>query len=343
MRQHLSSFIIILVLVFLMGCGQSKPVETEDFVLGTIVNQQVYGVEAKKASQEASRRMKELHELWDINNPDGDIGKLNSSAGQGYVELDPATIAVLMEADKISELSGGDAFDITVGPLVKSWGIGTEEPKIPSDDVITELLALVDYKDVIIDRATGSAALRKAGQTVDLGGIAKGYIGDLVAGIYRNHGITSAFANLGGNVVALGSKPDGSPWKVGIQDPRGPTGEIMGIVEVADQAVVTSGDYQQYFIADGNRYCHIIDPRRGYPIDSGLMSVTIIASSSSDADGLAKAMVLGLDRGMELVHRYGRAQAIFITTDKRVYITPGLQDKFHLEGVKNGYTLVQNR
>ncbi|MPN42056.1 FAD:protein FMN transferase [bioreactor metagenome] len=160
--------------------------------------------------------------------------------------------------------------------------------------------------------------------------------------IYRENGITSAFANLGGNVVVLGSKPDGSPWKVGIQNPRGQNSEIVGIVSVVDKAVVTSGDYQRYFMKDGQRYCHILDPRTGYPIDSGLMSVTIIASSSTDADGLAKAIVLGLDQAMALVQSYGQAEAIFITNDKKIYVTPGLEGNFHLEDATNEYTYIQN-
>jgi len=111
---------------------------------------------------------------------------------------------------------------------------------------------------------------------------------------------------------------------------------------VIDKAVVTSGDYQRYFIEDGQRYCHIFDPRTGYPMDSGLMSVTIIASSSTDADGLAKVIVLGLDRGMEMVRNYGGAEAVFITSDKKIYVTPGLKNKFRLEDATNEYTYIQN-
>ncbi|MEN6350197.1 MAG: FAD:protein FMN transferase, partial [Syntrophomonas sp.] len=205
------------------------------------------------------------------------------------------------------------------------------------------LLLLVNYKDVLIDETKNSARLQEKGQMVDLGGIAKGYIGDLATEIYKKNGITSAFANLGGNVVALGNRPDGSPWKIGIQNPRGQNGETVGVVEVADKSVVTSGDYQRFFIKDGRRYCHIINPHTGYPIDSGLMSVTVIASSSADADGLAKAIVLGLDKGMELIKNYGQAEAVFITNNKKIYVTPGLKNKFHFEDATHEYTYVQNR
>ncbi|MEN6389963.1 MAG: FAD:protein FMN transferase [Syntrophomonas sp.] len=344
MKKIVLALLILGLSVFSIGCnnGQSKPVESTDFALGTVIFQEVYGDNAQKASAQVSAKIKELDALWTINSPGGDINKLNSSAGLGYVELKPETISVLHEARKISDLSGGAAFDITVAPLVKTWGIGTDNPQVPSNEVVKELLSLVNYRDVLIDEKTSSASLSRKGQMVDLGGIAKGYIGDLAIDIYKKNGITSAFANLGGNVVALGSRPDGSPWRIGIQNPRGENSELVGVVEVTDKAVVTSGDYQRYFIKDGKRYCHIFDPRTGYPIDSGLMSVTIIASSATVADGLAKVIVLGLDRGMEIVKNYGQVQAIFITNDKKIYVTPGLKGNFRLEDATHEYTYVQN-
>ncbi len=344
MKKLYCSLIIIGILVFLSGCnnGLQKPVKSEDFALGTIIDQEVYGANAQKASEAVSAWIKELDALWTINSPGGDINKLNNNAGLGYVELDPETISILKDAHRISDLSGGAAFDITVAPLVKVWGVGTDNPQVPADDILKKLVPLVNYQDVLVDEATNSASLRVQGQMVDLGGIAKGYIGDMVIEIYKKNGITAAFANLGGNVVVLGNKPDGSAWKVGIQDPRGQNGEIVGEVSVADKAVVTSGDYQRYFMKDGKRYCHIIDPHTGYPTDSGLMSVTIIASSSTDADGLAKAIVLGLGKGMDLVKSYGKAEAIFITNDKKIYVTPGLQSNFQLEDATHEYTYIQN-
>jgi Membrane-associated lipoprotein involved in thiamine biosynthesis len=342
MQKIIYPFLILTLLFWTGGCGSRQPVQTEEFALGTIINQQVYGPNAAQAAQEASAMIKAMDALWTINSPGGDINKLNDQAGQGFVDLNPETINVLKEAQQISDLSKGKAFDITVAPLVKAWGVGTEAPSVLSAEVIQQLLPLVNYQDVLIDEASHSASLRRTGQMVDLGGIAKGYIGDMVIDIYRKNGITSAYANLGGNVMVLGCKPDGSAWKVGIQNPRGQNGEIIGVVSVTDKAVVTSGDYQRYFIKDGKRYCHIIDPCTGYPVDNGLMSVTIVASSSAIADGLAKAYVLGLDKGMELVESYGQAEAIFVTTDKKIYVTPGLRANFQLEDASNEYAYVQN-
>lgn len=343
MKKIFYAGLIFIILVSSAGCGLGppQPAETEEFALGTIINQQVYGDNAEKAADELSTRIKELDALWTINQSGGDINKLNNNAGKGDVTLKPETIDILMKARRLSALSDGTAFDITVAPLVKAWGIGTDHARVPSEDVLRRLVALVDYRDVQVNEAAQSASLPKAGQMVDLGGIAKGYIGDLAKQIYKKNGITSAFVNLGGNVVVLGCKPDGEAWRVGIQDPRGQNGEIVGVVDVIDRAVVTSGDYQRYFEKDGKRYCHIIDPKTGYPADSGLMSVTIIAASSTEADGMSKAYVLGLKKGLQLVERYGKAEAIFITKDKKIYVTPGLKGKFHLEDASHEYKYVQ--
>ncbi len=340
-------FIMFMISLFLFtaACGAGKAteneVEAEDFALDTIINQVVYGENAQAAADAVSAEIKELDDLWSVESAAGDTVKLNNNAGRGYVELDPKTIALLQEAQKISDYSDGAAFDITVAPIVNAWGVCGDDPRIPPQEEIASLLPLVNYEDVLIDAAASKAALRQEGQMIDLGGIAKGYIGDLAIERYKEYGVTSAFINLGGNVVVLGNKPDGTPWKVGIQDPRGETSDIIGYVEVSDQAVVTSGDYQRYFIEDHKRYCHIIDPRTGYPIDNGLMSVTVITASSADADGLAKAIVLGLDEGMALIEKTDGAEAVFITTEKEIYVTSGLSETFHFEDASNGYTYIQ--
>ena len=346
MKKYICFMTILLASILLTACsiGQVQSYKSEGFALGTIINQEIYGANAQQISDEAMTRIKYLEDLMTFNAPGGDINKLNEHAGQGFVVLNPETISVLKTARKISDLSEGAAFDITVAPLVKLWNIGqTDNPAVPPAEAIKKLVPLVNYRDVQIDEANNQASLARAGQMVDLGGIAKGYAGDVVREIYRKNGVKSAIINLGGNVVALGGKPDGSAWSIGIQDPRSETGEIVGIVKVTDKAVVTSGDYQRYFELDGKRYCHIIDPHTGYPVDSGLMSVTIITSSSTEADGLSKAFVLGLDKGLELVQRYGQAEAIFITTDKKIYVTPGLRGNFRLEDKSHEYTYVEER
>lgn len=347
MKKIIYLVLILTVTILLTSCsiGKEKSFKSDGFALGTIVSQEIYGQNGRQVSDEATAKLKYLEDLMTINAPGGDSNKLNENAGKGYVELNPETISVLKSARKISDLSEGAAFDITVAPVVKAWGIGTDDPQIPSKETLEKLVPLINYRDVHIDEVNNKASLAKTGQMIDLGGIAKGYAGDVLREIYQKNGIKSGIINLGGNVVAVGSKPDGSAWSIGIQNPRSETGEIVGIIQVSDKAVVTSGDYQRYFEKDGKRYCHIIDPHTGYPADSGLMSVTIITSSSIDADGLAKAFVLGLDKGMDLVEKYnqlyGLADAIFITTDKKIYVTPGLRSNFQLKDESHEYTYIK--
>lgn len=349
MKKFIYIVFIPIVLILLTSCsiGEGKSFKSDGFALGTIISQQIYGENGQQVSDEAMAKLKYLEDLMTINAPGGDINKLNLNAGKGYVDLNPETISVLKSARKISDLSAGTAFDITVAPIVKAWGIGTDNPQVPAKETIEKLVPLINYRDVQIDETNNKASLAKIGQMVDLGGIAKGYAGDVLREIYKKNGTKSGLINLGGNLIAIGSKPDGGNWSIGIQNPRSETGEIVGIIHVSDTAVVTSGDYQRYFEKDGKRYCHIIDPHTGYPAESGLMSVTIITSSSTDADGLAKAFVLGLDKGMELVEKYnqlyGQAEAIFITTDKKIYVTPGLLGNFQLEDESHEYTYIKER
>lgn len=317
--------------------ADSKVFTADSFAMGTVISQKVYGEDGQAAVDEAIAKISYLDGLLTFYDSQGDIYRLNKNAGNGLVKLDPETIRIIEKAQQVAALSGG-TFDITVGPLVKAWGIGTDGERIPSSQELHALLPLIDYQKVAIDDNSVSI---KRGQMVDLGGIGKGYAGDAVIEVYKRHGIASAYVNLGGNVVTLGSKPDGSPWRVGIRDPRPPIDGLahdLGIVAVVDKAVVTAGDDQRYFLAGGQRYHHILDPATGYPARSDLMSVTLVTDSSLDADALDTAVyILGLDKGRELLRQYGGVEAIFVTTDKKVYVTDGLKANFEFLGAGNGY------
>ena len=344
-RKLIALALVLLAASWLLaGSGANVNNETEipvftadSFAMGTVISQNVYGEDGQAAVDEAIIKLSDLDGQLTFNDNQGDIYRLNKNAGNGYVELDPETVRVIEKAQQVAAFSGG-AFDITVGPLVKAWGIGTDNERIPSAQELEALLPLIGYQNVDIDHNMVSI---KRGQMVDLGGIAKGYAGDAVIEVYQRHGITAACVNLGGNVVTLGSKPDGSPWRVGIRDPRPASSgneASLGVVKVIDKAVVTAGDDQRYFLADGQRYHHILDPATGYPARSDLMSVTLVTDSSLDADALATAVyILGLDQGRELLRRYGGVEAVFVTTDNRVYVTEGLRDDFEFLGSDSGY------
>lgn len=336
---------LIIFPLLLTSCSSpyTKPVERQDFHMGTVISQKVYGGKAKKAAETVDKRMQEIEARMTINAPGSETDNLNSEAGKSEVKLSPDVIYVLSVAKKFAELSGG-AFDVTVGPLVKAWGIFTDNARVPERAEIDELKKLVGYNDILIDEKNNTAKLARAGQIADLGGIAKGYAGDEAIRIYKEYGLKSAFVNLGGNVVVMGKKPDGTEWNVGVQNPRGGNGEIIGIIKVTDKAVVSSGDYERFFMVDDKRYHHIIDPKTGYPSESDLIGTTIVADSSMQADAMSTAVfILGIDKGMEFIESIKGVEAIFITKDKKVYITSGLKDKFTINDESKEYTYVEKR
>lgn len=345
MRKIHTLITYILFLMILSSCSNNNndPIEKQAFYMGTIISEKVYGKNALKASEEVMKKMQSIEGMMTINAPGSEIDRLNEMAGKGSVSLSPEAIFVLKTAKSYAEISGG-VFDVTIGPLVKGWGIFTKDPKIPTEREISELNKLTDYTDLYIDEKSNTASLARKGQIVDLGGIAKGYAGDAAINIFKANGIKSAYVNLGGNVVVLGSKPDGSEWNIGVQNPRAENGKYIGILKVTNKAIVSSGDYERFFEKDGKRYHHIIDPRTGYPSESGLIGTTIVADSSINADALSTAtFILGLEKGMELVRSQKGVEAIFITKDKKVYITPGLKNIFTLADESKEFRYVEER
>lgn len=247
-----------------------------------------------------------------------DISRINAAGGKDC-EISQETAELLRAALEICERSGGK-FDITVSPLTDLWDVSNSD-RIPGSDEIKAALELVDYRKLRLDGCTVSLP---AGMSVDLGGIAKGYIADKAAEYLRENGVSEAVINLGGNIMLLGD--DGDRWySVGIQKPFAKHGEIAASVLVSDKSVVTSGIYERYFESGGRIYHHITDTSTGYPVDNGLCSVTVIADSSCIADGLSTAcLALGYDRGAALAEDFG-AQAVFIDSDGNILLTEGLE------------------
>lgn len=302
--------------------------DMESFCMGTVISQRVYGENAETAALRVEEEMKRLETLMSFFLESSEISRLNKAAGKHEVELGCESLYVLNRAKYFSEICGG-TFDITIGPVAKLWGIFTDHAKLPSEDEINQALSFTGYKDIIIDNGKGTVKLKKPGESVDLGAIAKGYTADRAIEIYKQYGIKSAFINLGGNVMVLGNKPDGSPWKIGIQNPLLQRGECLGAVNSVDKTIVTSGDYVRYFEKNNKRYHHILDPRTGYPADSGLISTTIVSEKSIGADALSTAIfILGLEEGMKLINSIKDMEAIFITKHKKIYVTEGLKEDF---------------
>lgn len=332
MKKRLLILVICFISIIAMtACsGKEKVFEQQEFKMDTIMNLKAYGPKAEKAIKEAYNRIDEIEQMASAQIADSDVSKLNDNAGKEYVKVHPEIIKMLQAAVKYSEISEG-AFDITVGPLIKLWGIGTENERIPSDAEIKEALNLVGYKNINIKEEESSVMLLKEGMSIDLGGIAKGFAADEVVHIFRKYGIKSALINLGGSsMYTLGYKPDNSLWSIAIQHPRkDKNGNYAGIIKMNNQALSTSGDYERYFMSNGKRYHHILNPFTGYPADAGVMSDTIVISGDNPdgnmlADILTKVtFVSGIEKGMDIINSLEGIECLAITTDNEIYKSAG--------------------
>ncbi|GIM29537.1 FAD:protein FMN transferase [Clostridium polyendosporum] len=315
---------------FIRRTNNEVPIIKEFYVLGTVIQLKVYGKKAEKAIEEAIRRLYEIDDKMSAFKEYSEVSKINKSAGRLHSEVSNDTYFVIKKAVQYSKLSEG-AFDPTIRPIVSLWGINTSNARIPHKDEINNLLKLVNYGDVSLNDSNKTIKLNCENQCIDVGGIAKGYAADEVKNIFKKNKIQSALIDLGGNIFAYRSKPDGTQWNIGIQDPFSFTGEYGGIVSVKNKSIVTSGNYERYFIKDGKRFHHIIDPRTGYPSENGVISVTIISDYSIDGDALSTcAYVMGLDKGIKLIESLEGVDAIFITEDKKIHVTSGVKNNFKL-------------
>ncbi len=310
--KKLCLFAAIMSLLLLIGC---RPMERTGvgYYFDTVVTFTIYGGE-DTAVDDALLLCSRLEGLLSKTITSSDVHKLNTAMGNP-VEVHDETIAVLNAALDVSEKSGG-AFDITLAPVTELYDFEAENPVLPNPKDIEAALKFVDYEKVAIE---GNTVILPAGMQIDLGGIAKGYIANVVRDFLLEQSVTSGIINLGGNIVVFGDKPDGSSWRVGLQDIDGETGDYMGVIELGSGSAVTSGIYERGFTVDDVRYHHIIDANTGYPSQNDLAAVTIIADDSMEADALSTAcLALGLDAGMELLESYPDASGIFITKDRQI-------------------------
>jgi len=302
-------------------------IEKTFFALGTINLIKLFDNTKENVLEQAVARVLEIEDRMSAFKQDSDISQISKNAGLGYQRIHKDTFRLIQKAVEFGKLSNG-AFDITIRPLVELWGINKKGSFVPSDTEIQETLPLVNYQDIQLNRRSRSVSLKNSGQAFDLGGIAKGYAADEVRRILRKNGIRSAMINLGGNVMAIGKRPDGKPWQIGIQNPLEPTGQFLGVLSIANKTIVTSGCNERFFIKDGIRYHHILDPRTGRPAQSSLLSVTAVCTCSTDADALTTALfILGPEKGMPLLRKM-QAEAIFVFEDLSVTVSQGLTKNF---------------
>lgn len=323
----------VLSLILLSGCVKadkdvSNPSEhTVSFpAMDTYITFTACGDGAEAAISEAQNRITALEHMWSVTYEGSDIYAVNHAEGQA-VEVSDETAELIEYALSMAEQTDG-ALDPTIYPILTAWGFTTEQNRIPSESEISGLLSFVGYENV---QRNGNSVQIDHGMMLDLGAVGKGYAGDIAADILRKNGITSALLNIGGNIQTIGGKPDGADWRLGIKDPTG-MGNV-GILQVSDLAVVTSGNYERYFTGDdGTKYGHIIDPATGYPVNNGLLSVSIIAKEGKMCDALSTALfVMGLEKACEYWLENSNFDMIVITDNGEIYLSEGISGNFTLD------------
>ncbi len=332
-RKSLSVFIFIFLyflMLFFVSCNSPKESLYKESrnAMYTIVSITVSSDSEKKSKEAIDKAFNELNRLERLLNfysEDSEISMINKYAGERPVKVSQDTFDIIQKAIYVSEQTEG-MFDITVGPLVRVWDF--QNALIPEDQIIKDRTKLIGYKNIILDKERSTVFLKKKGIEIDLGGIIKGYAADKAVDVLKKNGIKSGIVAVAGDIKTFGMRPDNKPWRVGIQNPRekGYNDEIIAVIDISDLAISTSGDYQKYFIKDGKRYHHLLNPRTGHPVND-FQSVTIITDDAALADAFATGIfILGQEKGINLLKRLG-LDGIIINIDGKIITTDGIKDK----------------
>ena len=329
-RLPLLSNLLFIFVVPLLLHSQARgslpePYKETRMLLHTFVEIKAYGANAKRAVEASFAEMERVNRLLNNYDPSSEISQINRAAGLKSITISPETLEALTSAKYYGELSGG-ALDITVGPLLELWGFNQEEPGIKADlplpDILNRVKQLVDYRLLQLDIIKSTAMLPKKGMWIDTGSFTKGYAVDRAASVLKKQGITQVLITAGGTILALGKKPGGTSWQVGIRHPR-EEGKLLGSTPLEDQAISTSGDYERFYHYRGHRICHIIDPRSGQPVES-VQSISVIAPTAMASDVLSTVLfVLGAQKGLSLVENLPGVEAMITDQEGKVYLSPG--------------------
>lgn len=340
-RKKLSLFLFLLLL--LTSCSNNSisnnsgnaiensskenvPISKSSFKLNTAVTITLYDSTDTSIIDECFELCDYYEQKFSRTIATSEIFKLNE-AGTTPTKVSLETAELLKKCITYGDLSKG-FFDVSIEPLSSIWDFTADTPKKPEDSLIKEAVTHVNYKNISIDNDT--VTLKEDGMGIDLGGIAKGYIADRIKDFLIEKGVKSAIINLGGNILCVGSKAEGVPFSIGIQKPFATYSETIATMEISDLSVVSSGVYERFFTEDGVNYHHILDPSTGYPINNGLVAVTIISPMSADGDALSTScFALGLEEGLKLIESKEDTYAVFITDDYELHYSKGF-----LENIK---------
>ena len=320
----------------LAGCAPGKqetqPLSATVLAMDTVMTLTLYPVEGDdgQAAMDGLRQTLEQLDAALTAGEGGEAAALNAAGGEWTAV--PQSGALLAQTLELARLTGG-TLDPTAYAAVMAWGFADGNYTVPTREELEQLMAAIDYTQVEVSE-DGAQARLAPGQQLDFGATAKGWAGDLLRQQLEQEGIVSALLDLGqSSIAAVGTKPDGSPWRIAVQDPAGDNGDYVGILELSGRSMGTSGSYQRYFEQDGVRYCHIIDPATASPARSGLAGVTVVADSCLLCDGLSTALfVMGLEEGVRFWRENSGLEfdVIFITDEGEIFVTSGLKDSFSL-------------
>lgn len=340
------SILILTLCLCLTGCGkQTTEATAQIFAMDTVMEVAAYGEHAEQAVKYTEKRIEELENRLSRTKAHSLVSGLNRDGSIRHLTYDYWNL--IARAKEYRDATNG-AFDITIAPVMDAWGFTGDSFRVPEQSELDTLLKKVNSDAIQMLGSPSDSVTLGEGQAIDLGGIAKGYTSDCVEAVFYDHEIENGKISLGGNVFVLGTKPDGSDWRVGIKDPRNESG-LAAILSLRDAYAITSGGYERYFEENGKTYHHIIDPATGYPADSGLLSVTVVAADNGPdwagagngamCDAFSTALfVMGEEQALDFWRNGGYDfDLVLVTEDGRVVITAGLADRF--EEVKDsGYT-----
>lgn len=333
--------ILIIILVILTSIGffiynnkNVEPVSGGKLMMSTLVTQSIYDKNTTHAQNILDQSFDELG--WFENSfsmyiDDSEISMINKNAGKGLVPVSDSTYKFLKKCVKYCEISDGK-FDITIAPVTIAWAVNSENPQIPPQETLDELLKLVNYKNIIFDDKTKTVGLSEPGMMIDLGAIAKGAACDIVSDLYKANNLQGGLLSVGGNVLAIGYPSKSKNFfSVGIRNPRGEANDLLGVLKITDKIISTSGDYERYFMDGDTRYHHIFDTSTAYPSQTDLISVSIITDNGAYAEFLSTYLfVMGKDYVSDIVNNKTNLDYDIIAVDNElnVYISKNIIDIF---------------
>ena len=341
--------IALSIVLYLAGFAPESREEPEDYggfrsgityAMNTVIEQKWYGESADTVYTGMETKIREIESVLSLHLSQSEIAAINENAGVQPVEVSQRTFDLLQRAKELSEQSDG-AFDITIAPVVELWGITSDHPHVPTDEELAQAMALMGLEDLVLDEEACTAYLTRPGMAIDLGGIAKGWTADQLRDYARELGAERGYVSLGGNLMIIGERPDGDPFKFGLRDPQGDASTYLGTVTLEDGcAMATTGGYERYFEEDGIRYHHVLDPRTGYPADSDLLSVAVISKDGTLADYLSTTLfVQGLEAAKAAAGSEDYA-LVMVDQENNVWISGSLRGNFEPHETDADYTYI---